>query len=64
MDTSIAEEMRRLAERFGLDMVPFFEGPPAECPVCSGTIDQLALTLDIAGIDELACGDCGAVLAA
>ena len=59
-----ADEIRRFIERFGLAMAPHFEGPEAECPICLGPIDQLALTLDLTGIDQLACHDCGAVLAA
>ncbi len=59
-----SDEIEQLIERFGLELAPFFEGPALECPVCLGTIDQLALTLDISGAGELACADCGAVLAA
>jgi len=59
-----ADEIRRFIERFGLAMSPDFEGPEAECPVCRGTIDQLALTLDLTGVDALACRDCGVVLVA
>ena len=59
-----AGEIRRFIEQFGLASSPYFEGPQAECPICSGAINQLALTLDLTGYDELACGDCGAVLAA
>jgi hypothetical protein len=59
-----AGEIRRFIEQLGLAFSPYFEGPQTECPICSGAIDQLALTLDLTGYDELACGDCGAVLAA
>lgn len=59
-----ADEIQVLIERFGLSLSPYFEGPGAECPVCRATIDQLALTLDITGVDDLTCPDCGGVLAA
>jgi hypothetical protein len=59
-----ADELPRFIEPFGLAMSPYFEGPEAECPIWLGTIDQFALTLDLTGVDELACRDCGAVLAA
>lgn len=57
-------EIRRFIEQFGSALSPCFEGYQTECPICSGAIDQLALTLDLTGYEELACGDCGAVLAA
>jgi hypothetical protein len=60
----ITDEIQRCIERFGIAISPYFEGPEAQCPVCLGTIDQLALTLDLAGFNGLACHDCGVVLAA
>lgn len=62
MERPNEDEIGYLLERFGLELT--FDGPAAECPVCRGTIDQLALALDITGINDLVCRDCGAVLAA
>lgn len=43
------------------------EAHPAEdalpvCPACLRPLDHLALLLDLAGVEPLACGSCGAVL--
>jgi hypothetical protein len=60
----VNDEFGGFIEQFGQAVSPFLDGPETECPICCGTIDQLALTLDLTGYDELACRDCGAVLAA
>ena len=49
---------------FGIEAVGLFDGPAAVCPVCTGVIDQLALTLDQGGYEPASCGECGALLAA
>lgn len=58
------EEIRLLLERFGPGITVVFDGPAVECPVCRGTIEQLALVLDLAGAEPVSCGSCGALLAA
>jgi hypothetical protein len=58
------DEIHRLNRGFGLDWWPRPEDPGSECPICRGSLDEFALTLDIAGYRPLACEDCGAVLAA
>ena len=62
--TEPADDIYRLVEQFGTAVSPWLDGPQAECPICSGTIEQLALTLDLSGYRALECRDCGAVLAA
>jgi hypothetical protein len=64
LSTQPADDIYRLVEQFGIAVSPWLDGPNAECPICSGAIDQLALTLDLSGYETLECGDCGAVLAA
>ncbi len=59
------DEVQQLFERFGAALGSLFDEPAGECPVCRGTVDQLTLTLNLAGVgQQIACTHCGAVLAA
>jgi hypothetical protein len=49
---------------FGLEASGLIDGPAGVCPVCTGVIDQLALTLDAGGYEPASCAECGALLAA
>jgi hypothetical protein len=47
-----------------LGAAPSFDGPEERCPICHGSISQLALVLEMEVGEPLDCGGCGAVLAA
>ena len=47
-----------------LGAVPIFDGPEVSCPVCCGSLEQLALALDLEGLTPASCHTCGAILAA
>ena len=47
-----------------LEAVPVFDGPVEFCPVCQGSLEQLALALELEGLRPAACNGCGAVMAA
>jgi hypothetical protein len=57
-------EVSWFLELLGLTMSPQPEGQEADCPIRRGATDQHALTLDLTGLDVLACHDRGAVLTA